>query len=197
LIRYAPWLASHAESGARVGVWACLAAYALTRTRTPNSELRHADTQLPGHSFHLRSVKREPYVSLNVVTGVLGTMERRVRLSLKSEVATRAARKAVDSKDDKIFSYSLLCCHRPTSPKLKRSLKKVTDLPRILHFNFGIWVKPLAQPRKRRLRFGSGVSCNEVHVILEIAMSSAFCSDIGTPNRRMHAVCRERSGRGG
>ena len=37
---------------------------------------------------------------------------------------------------------------------------------------------------------------HEVHLILEIAMSSAFCSAIGTPNRRMHAVCRERSGRG-
>jgi hypothetical protein len=35
-------------------------------------------------------------------------------LNQKSEVATRAAPKAVGSKEDKIFSHSLLCCHRPT-----------------------------------------------------------------------------------
>ena len=40
--------------------------------------------------------------------------------------------------------------------------------------------------------FGSGVSCNEVYVILEIAMNSAFCSAIGTQIKciihEMHAV---------
>jgi hypothetical protein len=55
-------------------------------------------------------------------------------------------------------------------------------------------VKPLVQPRKCRLRFGTGVSCNEVHVIFEIATSSAFCPALGAANRRVHTVCPERSG---
>jgi hypothetical protein len=58
-------------------------------------------------------------------------------------------------------------------------------------------VKPLVQPRKCRLRFGTGVSRNEVHVIFEIATSSAFCPALGAANRRVHAVCPERSGRKG
>ena len=40
-------------------------------------------------------------------------------------------------------------------------------------------VKPFVQPRKCRLRFGTGVSCNEVHIIFEIATSSAYCPALG------------------
>ena len=56
-------------------------------------------------------------------------------------------------------------------------------------------VKPLVQPRKCRLRFGTGVSCNEVHIIFEIATSSAFCAALGavanlSPSRPLHAPRR-------
>jgi hypothetical protein len=68
--------------------------------------------------------------------------------NLKSQVATwqlqmllGQLQKSGIRRKGKMFIYSLLCCHRPTSPKLKRSLKKVTDLGRILRFNFEIGVQ--------------------------------------------------------